>query len=59
MNTEAKNVTQPAPARMGRRMCLFFRLNADAMNYTPRSHRGARATRLLPIVRAAIAKVQP
>lgn len=38
----------------GRLIALFFRLNADAMNYTPRSHRGARAARLLPLLRAAI-----
>lgn len=30
---------------------LFFRLNADAMNYTPLSFRGQRAARLMPRLR--------
>jgi hypothetical protein len=39
--------TQVAKALM-----LYFRLNADRMNYTPRSHRGRRASRLMPLIRA-------
>jgi hypothetical protein len=35
-----------------RALALYFRLNADAMNYTPRSHRGQRAARLMPLIRA-------
>lgn len=35
-----------------RATALYFRLNADAMNYTPRSHRGMRAARLMPLIRA-------
>lgn len=33
-------------------MILFLNLNADAMNYTPMSHRGKRASRLMPLIRA-------
>jgi hypothetical protein len=33
---------------IGRALLLFFRLNADSINYTPRSHRGRRAARLMP-----------
>ena len=31
---------------------LYFRLNADAMNYTPGSHRGKRAAKLMPLIKA-------
>lgn len=33
-------------------LMLFFKLNADSMNYTPLSHRGRRASRLMPLIRA-------
>ena len=33
-------------------LLLFFKLNADAINYTPLSHRGMRAARLMPLIRA-------
>jgi len=35
-----------------RALFLYFRLNADAMSYTPLSHRGQRAARLMPLIRA-------
>lgn len=38
--------------QIGRALRLYFRLNADAMNYTPNSHRGSRAARLMPLIRA-------
>ena len=31
---------------------LLLVLQADAMNYTPRSHKGARAARLIPLIKA-------
>ena len=37
---------------LGRALRLYFRLNADGMLYTPRSHRGLRAARLMPLNRA-------
>jgi hypothetical protein len=37
-----------------RRLILWCKLNADRMNYTPRSHKGARALRLLPLLEAAM-----
>jgi hypothetical protein len=36
----------------GKAIRLYFRLNADAMNYTPLSHRGRRAARLMPMILA-------
>jgi len=33
-------------------LMLYFKLNADAMNYTLLSHRGQRAARLMPLIRA-------
>ena len=33
-------------------LMLFFKLNADSMLYTPLSHRGMRAARLMPLIRA-------
>ena len=39
-------------AAIGRALRLYFRLNADAMNYTPGSFRGRRAARLMPLIRA-------
>jgi len=39
--------TQTAKALM-----LYFRLNADRMNYTPGSFRGRRAARLMPLIHA-------
>ena len=36
------------PSRHVRALTLLLRLNADALNYTPRSHRGRRAARLMP-----------
>jgi hypothetical protein len=36
----------------GRALRLYFRLNADAINYTPRSFRGLRAARLIPLILA-------
>lgn len=45
----------PARAdRATRALMLMLRLNADAMNYTPRSHRGQRAARLLPKLKAIL-----
>lgn len=38
--------TRRAP-RYVRETMLALRLNADVMNYTPRSHRGSRAARIL------------
>ncbi len=40
---------------IARAIRLYFRLNAGAMNYTPRSHRGLRAGRLMPLIRAKYA----
>jgi hypothetical protein len=40
----------------GRALRLFFRLNADLINYTPLSHRARRAARILPRLCAVIAK---
>lgn len=37
--------------RVAHALMLYFRLNADAMNYTPKSHRGMRAARLMPMIR--------
>ena len=34
-----------------RALMLYLRLNADAMTYTPLSHRGRRAARLMPRLR--------
>lgn len=36
------------PDYTARVLMLFFRLNANQMNYTPLSFRGRRAARLLP-----------
>jgi hypothetical protein len=33
-------------------LMLYLRLNADAMNYTPLSHYGRRARRLMPLIKA-------
>lgn len=44
---DKENRTMIAKALM-----LYFKLNADAMNYTPRSHRGTRAARLMPLIKA-------
>lgn len=33
-----------------RAVMLYFRLNADALLYTPLSHRGSRAARLLSLL---------
>jgi hypothetical protein len=33
---------------LGRALLLFFRLNADLMNYTPLSHKAQRAARIMP-----------
>jgi hypothetical protein len=38
--------------QIAKALMLYLRLNADAMNYTPRSHRGQRAARLMPLIRA-------
>lgn len=38
----------------GRALRLFFRLNADLLNYTPRSFRARRAARLMPRLVAAM-----
>jgi hypothetical protein len=45
MDTGARNMTAKA-------LRLFFRLNADAMLYTPLSEKGLRAARLMPLIRA-------
>jgi hypothetical protein len=37
---------------LGRALRLYFRLNADATNYTPRSHRGQRSAQLMPRLRS-------
>ena len=37
--------------RSVRALMLLLRLNADQMNYTPLSHRGQRAARLIPLLR--------
>jgi hypothetical protein len=50
MDTDNKG----ANMNIGKLIRLYFQLNADAMNYTPLSHRGMRAARLMPIVRARI-----
>lgn len=34
----------------GRATCLFFRLNADMMNYTPLSYRARKASRLMVVL---------
>jgi hypothetical protein len=41
---------------LGRAMNLFFRLNADMLNYTPLSHRAQRAARIMPRLVAAMEK---
>jgi len=33
-------------------LMLFLRLLADSVNYTPRSHKGMRAARLMPLIKA-------
>lgn len=38
--------------RKVRAVMLFLRLNQQAMLYTPLSHRGQRAARLMPAIRA-------
>lgn len=45
------------PNRHVRALMLLLRLNADAMNYTPRSHRGQRAERLMPKLQAILEAV--
>ena len=40
--------------RSVRALMLLLRLNADRMNYTPLSHRGRRAARLIPLLRAIV-----
>ena len=37
-----------------RALMLMFKLNADAMNYTPLSWRGRRAARWIPVLRAIV-----
>ena len=37
--------------RSVRALMLLLQLNADRMNYTPLSHRGQRAARLIPLLR--------
>lgn len=38
--------------RIAKALMLFLKLNADAMHYTPLSHRGRRAAHLMPLIRA-------
>lgn len=45
MNKGARTMTAKA-------LMLYFKLNADAMNYTPLSHRGTRAAKLMPLIKA-------
>lgn len=51
----AMNTAHPTDRNwLGRALTLFFRLNADLMNYTPLSHRARRAARLMPLLVAAM-----
>ncbi len=52
MNSETTMPNTRRPSTQTRALMLFFRLNADAMNYTPLSRRGLRAARLMPLIRA-------
>jgi len=45
------NVTVKADRKV-RALQLFLKLNQQAMLYTPRSHFGLRAARLMPAIRA-------
>ena len=38
--------------QIAKALMLYFRLNADRMNYTPLSRRGRRAARLMSLIRA-------
>lgn len=48
------NPVATRPTRSVRALMLLLRLNADAMNYTGRSHRGRRAAHLMPKLRAML-----
>ncbi len=37
----------PRPSWTARALVLYFKLNADRINYTPRSHKGERANNLI------------
>lgn len=46
------------PNYTARALMLLLRLNADRMNYTPRSHKGRRAARLIPALERTLKAVQ-